>query len=166
MLLALSLDGFRNDLQQWAPAAEWGVAIGTIGLAAMTFKLARRAKEETEVVAKQFAVSQRTSRSRRCTGSSPTALSALECLYYALCHLGGLADMDGFQVPKRQREVTPARVAAPAGSSPLRTLSRTVRGVCPRRSATSAMLRRSGYASMVVLAQSLLCSNAEVQSAR
>jgi hypothetical protein len=54
-----SLDGFKDGLADWAPAAEWGVAIGTILLALATSRLAKRAKEEAEAVSKE-AVTQAT----------------------------------------------------------------------------------------------------------
>jgi hypothetical protein len=53
MPVPASLDGFKDVLADWAPAAEWGVAIGTILLALATFRLAKRAKEEAEAVGKE-----------------------------------------------------------------------------------------------------------------
>jgi hypothetical protein len=50
MTLLASLDGLRGWLSDWAPAAEWAVAIGTILLALATFRLAKRANEEAQAV--------------------------------------------------------------------------------------------------------------------
>jgi hypothetical protein len=53
MNLLLSVDGLKEGLSDWAPAAEWAVALGTIVLAFATFRLAKRAKEEAEAVRKE-----------------------------------------------------------------------------------------------------------------
>ena len=46
-MIASSLQSWLDD---WAPLAEWGVALGTILLAGATFVLARHAKSEVEAV--------------------------------------------------------------------------------------------------------------------
>jgi len=48
--LLSSVESFRHDLEAWAPAAEWGVALGTILLAIATFVVARRARDEAAAV--------------------------------------------------------------------------------------------------------------------
>jgi hypothetical protein len=48
---AVTVDGFQQGLDDWAPAAEWAVAIGTAALAIATWRLARRAKAEARAVA-------------------------------------------------------------------------------------------------------------------
>jgi hypothetical protein len=53
MTSLVSLAGFRGWLDDWAPAAEWAVAIGTILLALATFLLAKRAREEADAVRKE-----------------------------------------------------------------------------------------------------------------
>jgi hypothetical protein len=50
VLLLVTLDGFKGGLSDWAPAAEWAVALGTFGLALATLRLAARAKAEAEAM--------------------------------------------------------------------------------------------------------------------
>lgn len=57
--VVLSMDGFREWLDRWAPAAEWGVAIGTIALAAATYLLARHTRREVKLSAQQLSAAQR-----------------------------------------------------------------------------------------------------------
>jgi hypothetical protein len=42
------MSGFHDWLERWAPAAEWGVVIGTLALAAATVWLARRTNKAAE----------------------------------------------------------------------------------------------------------------------
>jgi len=42
--------GFHRWLERWAPAAEWGVAIGTAALAVATLVLVRHARDEVAAV--------------------------------------------------------------------------------------------------------------------
>jgi hypothetical protein len=41
---------FHDWLERWAPLAEWGVAVGTIALAAATYAVARSARAEARAV--------------------------------------------------------------------------------------------------------------------
>lgn len=52
-ILAASVKQWLDD---WAPAAEWAVAIATAALALMTYLLARGAKQEANKVGEQVAL--------------------------------------------------------------------------------------------------------------
>jgi hypothetical protein len=52
-ILAITWPGIRGWLHDWAPLADWLVAAGTGLLAIATFRLARRAGQETEAVRKE-----------------------------------------------------------------------------------------------------------------
>jgi DNA-binding transcriptional regulator of glucitol operon len=49
-VVAWQWSGFRHWLDKWSALAEWLVAAGTLGLAAATYVLARRARDEAEAV--------------------------------------------------------------------------------------------------------------------
>jgi hypothetical protein len=51
VVLASAQEELHAWLDRWAPAAEWGVAAGTLLLAVATFWLARRTREEAKAVA-------------------------------------------------------------------------------------------------------------------
>jgi hypothetical protein len=50
-VLALTRERLHDWLERWAPAAEWGVALGTLALAIATAWLARRTRQEAAAVA-------------------------------------------------------------------------------------------------------------------
>jgi hypothetical protein len=52
-IVATTWSGIRGALDDWAPLADWLVAIGTGALAAATFTLAKRAREEAQAVRKE-----------------------------------------------------------------------------------------------------------------
>lgn len=55
-LLAVDWPVVRRNLGDWAPAAEIAVAVGTILLAAATFRLARQAKRQATTIGEQVAL--------------------------------------------------------------------------------------------------------------
>jgi hypothetical protein len=52
-IVAITWSGIRGWTDRWTSLAEWLVAAGTLGLAAATYWLARRAREEAQAVRKE-----------------------------------------------------------------------------------------------------------------
>jgi hypothetical protein len=95
--LAITWDSFHGWVDKTAPLAEWGVAVGTFGLAVATVTLARRAHQEAQAMTQQVALE----REQLVAAQRPLVLPVM-----------GGDDLGGTTPPEPHVELTNAGVGA------------------------------------------------------